>query len=461
MSITLVIKNDSGGDILIEDLGITFADGESEAFNDLRDIRRLLTSEDLRQKALAGDLTLNDGTDDVPIGEVDDFIQYHNTGPDQASEIDVDTDPFSGNLSSGDDTVQKALQTLDQMTASGSTGPTGPTGAGGTGPTGPTGAGETGPTGPSGEVGDDVDKFYAYDAAGGIDVSSGWTDITLDTEVVDDPAFSHGADSAEVTINTDGWYELSYYVATDGGGRADSEARIAWDQGGGYAEMGGTRGTMYNRQASQGTTSCSVTVLRELSSGDKIKLQAQKKSGSGSILTYANACGLTITRCAGAQGPTGPTGGGDTGPTGPTGEGDTGPTGPTGPSGSTVFGDQYQYNSSDGVSSHDGDEDYQQKVRLTTGSLPSGTYRIGYSYELAGDSVADEFYARVQINDTDTIHESVIHPSEDDPLTYFGFGGFYHASLSGVLNIDLDYRTGDQLDAVYIRRARLEIWRVS
>lgn len=155
MAIVLVVKNEGTQAVLIEDLGFTVAAESQETANDLRDIREWLTSEDLRQLALSGTLKLNDGASDIPIAEVDDFIQYHNTGPDEACEMHVDTEAFSGHLAGCTGNVQGAFQKIDQLPMetgptgalgpSGPTGPTGPSGAGGTGPTGPTGA--TGPTG--------------------------------------------------------------------------------------------------------------------------------------------------------------------------------------------------------------------------------------------------------------------------------------------------------------------------
>jgi len=126
VSIVLVVKNEGTEDVLIEDLGFTISGESQEQVNDLFDIRSFLLSENLRQFALAGTLKLNDGTSDIPVSEVDDFIQYHNTGPDQAHEVAVDATEFSGHLGTGDSDVQAALRTLDQLPISGVTGPTGP-----------------------------------------------------------------------------------------------------------------------------------------------------------------------------------------------------------------------------------------------------------------------------------------------------------------------------------------------
>lgn len=149
------------------------------------------------------------------------------------------------------------------------------------------------------------DGFYAYDAVGAIDINSGWTDLTLDTEVKEDAPFTHGADSAEVTINEDGWYEITYNVSTDvtsGTSRSDSETKIQEDKGSGYIDVPGSFGQMYNRQATQGGSSTSVTILREFVSGDKVKIQAHRISGTNTVVTSADGVGLTIKKFTTASG---------------------------------------------------------------------------------------------------------------------------------------------------------------
>jgi hypothetical protein len=100
----------------------------------------------------------------------------------------------------------------------------------------------------------------------------------------------------------------------------------------------------------------------------------------------------------------------------------------------------------------------QQKLRLTTASLPAGTYKICWYYEWRGDSTSDDFLARVQINDTTSIHEVNIEPK--DTTNYGSQNGFYFYTGSGVLNIDLDY-WAENAATSYIRKARLCIQRTA
>jgi len=80
MAITLTIKNNGGSPVTIGDIGITIAATSQETYTELQDIRQLLESPDLYALATSGVLVLNDGASDIPIAEIDDFIQLHNTG---------------------------------------------------------------------------------------------------------------------------------------------------------------------------------------------------------------------------------------------------------------------------------------------------------------------------------------------------------------------------------------------
>jgi hypothetical protein len=128
--------------------------------------------------------------------------------------------------------------------------------------------------------------------------------------------------------------------------------------------------------------------------------------------------------------------------------------------GSSVFGSLYQYASSDGESSTTSNSSVQ-KLRLTTASLTAGhKYRIGFYFEWRLDNTNNDYSAQVEINDTTKI--MVLRAEPADTTSYHCIGGFYEhtAGSSGSINIDLDYWAWSTGTA-YIRRARLEIWRVA
>ncbi len=135
--------------------------------------------------------------------------------------------------------------------------------------------------------------------------------------------------------------------------------------------------------------------------------------------------------------------------------------------GGGIFGSELQEASSDALSSTTSTT-FVQKLRLTTGSLPSGKYRIGWYYEWSSSATGNEFISRIQLNDTTTImtHDERAPiqtgtPSPDLTIVYQQSGFHYVDSISGVQNIDLDYHSETSSMTVYIQNVALEIWRVS
>ena len=127
-------------------------------------------------------------------------------------------------------------------------------------------------------------------------------------------------------------------------------------------------------------------------------------------------------------------------------------------SSNTVFGSEQQDARSEAESSTTSSA-YQQKLRLTTTNLPLGKYRIGWYCEGSNSSASGRFQMRVQIDDSSTLCEHS-HEDEDSRDRVAVAGHDYIENLSGVINIDMDYRE-QQGGTARIRRARLEIWRVS
>ncbi|MFO7970101.1 MAG: hypothetical protein R6U15_08350 [Candidatus Izemoplasmatales bacterium] len=107
-------------------------------------------------------------------------------------------------------------------------------------------------------------------------------------------------------------------------------------------------------------------------------------------------------------------------------------------------------------------ESFQQKLRMTTPSLPVGKYRIGFVYTWQYGLASNDFKARIQVNDTDTIMQHQEEPKDQfaDQIRYNSGFIYYNVSVAGVLNIDLDY-CGNSGNTASIANVRLEIWRVS
>ena len=162
----------------------------------------------------------------------------------------------------------------------------------------------------AGEAGDNI--FYAYDNAGGTLIGNTPTDIPFDTEIREDTEYTHAANSAEVTINTTGNYEVAYNCTMDvvGTARYIAEHWIEVNDGGGFAEAPGTRAGTYHRTTGDGLDNASIEAYLELNAGDILKIQAQGDTNND-IRTEANGCRLKIRQLD--------TGGGLVGPAGPQG----------------------------------------------------------------------------------------------------------------------------------------------
>lgn len=125
------------------------------------------------------------------------------------------------------------------------------------------------------------------------------------------------------------------------------------------------------------------------------------------------------------------------------------------------FSSYFQQNSSDGESTSTS-VTFQEKVSLSTISLPSGTYRIGWMYEWSHSSTNSSFVGRVQLNNTTILMDHREEPQDGATAQYRPNNGYYYAvGISGVQLIDLDFAISATTSTARIRRARLEIWRVA
>lgn len=132
----------------------------------------------------------------------------------------------------------------------------------------------------------------------------------------------------------------------------------------------------------------------------------------------------------------------------------------SGSGGSNVFGSEFHEASSEPESSTTS-TDYTQKLRLVTSTVPQGKYRIGWQFGWKRGSTDSDFEARVQIDDTTTLMEMNVETK--DSSNWGVEHGFYITQLTaGSYYIDLDYagETNKANKTSYIRRARIEIWRV-
>jgi len=304
-----------------------------------------------------------------------------------------------------------------------------------------------------------------------------YVDMLLDVQrEIDATIYTHTVGTSDVTVTLADKYLVLARVTTDhtsGTSRTDSAMRLMIDTGSGFTAIPGSFGFMYNRDVNQGTNTTNVGLVLDLSVGDKIKVQAKRNSGGGPLKLLSGACSLTISTVRGQKGDQGLTGSGSSitlendnvtvtnTPHDTINFSDDFTVADNGDGSATisavpnVFGTQFQQVSSLGISSTISDI-FQTKLTLTTPSLPSGTYRIGWMMQYNNLSISNYSDVRCQLNNVTTLSESLIE--HKDPSNYPDFVGFAYQSLSGVNTIDLDYRASGS--TTNVRNARIELWRV-
>jgi len=129
------------------------------------------------------------------------------------------------------------------------------------------------------------------------------------------------------------------------------------------------------------------------------------------------------------------------------------------------FGLNLQQASSDALSTHTGDTNYQTKVSITTPVIPAGTYRVNYYFEWthSDEAAGKEMKARVRQDAGGTpvdLAEVILLPRRAN-VGFYPASGFAYVTLTNAAHtFDLDYGVNDAGETASIRRARLELWRV-
>lgn len=123
-----------------------------------------------------------------------------------------------------------------------------------------------------------------------------------------------------------------------------------------------------------------------------------------------------------------------------------------------ITGDRDLQTASNDLESSTTSTSWIQKITMTTPALMQGTYRIAWYAELKSSSTNNRAQLQVQINNTTTIGNTETSPK--NTTDYMLSSGFYYYTGSGQLTIDMDYSSTLANATTYVRRARLEIWRV-
>lgn len=104
---------------------------------------------------------------------------------------------------------------------------------------------------------------------------------------------------------------------------------------------------------------------------------------------------------------------------------------------------------------------FQEKINLLINDVPSGTYRIKWSYESVYNQANSDFIARIQVDDGTDIMYHQQEPEASVIGQSIPSSGFTCIPLSsGSHTIDLDYKAQVDHGSACIKRARLEFWRI-
>lgn len=135
--------------------------------------------------------------------------------------------------------------------------------------------------------------FDAYDNAGGQAVNG--SAITLNIDTIRRNNANYTLSSDEITINSDGTYEIRYEgtVVNATGTIGDTRFYLEVDTGGGFALEDGSECRAYNRDTTNAGT-CGRSVVMDLTNGDIVRIRAIAGSGTGT--TLADSSSITISK---------------------------------------------------------------------------------------------------------------------------------------------------------------------
>jgi len=130
---------------------------------------------------------------------------------------------------------------------------------------------------------------------------------------------------------------------------------------------------------------------------------------------------------------------------------------------SPLFGTEYQFEE-DATLSTTTSTTFQNKLTLTTPSIPAGDYRVSvyYNWGLSGGSPNADFRCQVELDGSTIIFSHQAEPKDTGTDQLNGFSGFDNVTLiAGSHIFNLEYATTSVMRLARIQNARLEIFRVS
>lgn len=246
-----------------------------------------------------------------------------------------------------------------------------------------------------------------------------------------------GLTAGEITANITDLYKISYRISTSissGSVRSTCRSNLEIDTGGGFVSVPGSFAFYYNRNTQPGQNTANTTVLLNLNAGDIIRVRIERNDtggGTASLVTVANSSEIVLNNVCGLTAP------------------------------ATIFGSN-ALQASSRTQSNTTSTTYQTKVTISVPAVPSGTYRIGYTYEVGITPNAQLMDVRSIIDPSGTpiLMSDSSFESDADFHTMGGF--FYATSFTGGVDIEIQYRVQPgSTGTASIRNSALEFWRIS
>lgn len=134
-----------------------------------------------------------------------------------------------------------------------------------------------------------------YDSTGGQSFT-GTITVDLDTARENSNTSVFSISNGEITVAKNGKFFISYHTSLEQSTntRSSSVAKLEIDTGSGFTTIPGTDSYGYHRNNNQGQNTCNGSCLINLTSGDKIRLNITRYSGSATLVTIANASAINI-----------------------------------------------------------------------------------------------------------------------------------------------------------------------
>lgn len=129
-----------------------------------------------------------------------------------------------------------------------------------------------------------------------------------------------------------------------------------------------------------------------------------------------------------------------------------------------VSGLPYYYYDSDENEESTNSTSWINRFTLTVSGIQPGKHRVAWYYEYRLNKAGKNLYVRISLNDdyVNLLHD--VSLSMIQTTNYVSSAGFYHETLSsGTYHIDLDWSISSAQGGTtaYLRRVRLEFWRVA